>query len=117
MANFDISEAGYQAIKNVDDLRAGIMEAVATVAGGTPSGTAAKPSTVTAGTNSINFHAETTRLAGLGSLTGGIDITTGAGALVLDDVLQAMSTVEQSAAQLVSAENKAQQQVNSLARQ
>jgi hypothetical protein len=42
-----------------------------------------------------------------------IDISTGAGALVLDDYLQELSTVEQAAAQLVAAENKAQKAVHS----
>jgi len=44
----------------------------------------------------------------------GIDISTGAGALVLDDALQELSTLEQAAAQLVAAENKAQKQVHSV---
>ncbi|GBR77604.1 hypothetical protein RDn1_263 [Candidatus Termititenax dinenymphae] len=45
---------------------------------------------------------------------GQIDISTGAGALVLDDALQELSTLEQAAAQLVAAENKAQKQVHSV---
>lgn len=111
MANFDISEMGYNAIKEIDSLRNDIMGAVAEVAG------ADGDTPLTVDGNEIEFTSQITQLAGLGSNLGGIDITTGAGALVLDDVLQAMSTVEQTAAQLVSAENKAQQQVNSLARQ
>jgi len=47
-----------------------------------------------------------------GSLS--VDIATGAGALVLDDALQELSTLEQAAAQLVAAENKAQKQVHSV---
>ena len=43
-----------------------------------------------------------------------VDISTGAGALVLDDALQELSTLEQAAAQLVAAENKAQKQVHSV---
>lgn len=111
----DISELGYQTIAAVDTIRADIMDQVATVA------------TSNSGTNTIDFTKNVTlagggtgqasKLAGLSSVGNAVDITTGAGALVLDDVLQAMSTVEQTAAQLVSAENKAQQQVNSLARQ
>ncbi|GBR76693.1 hypothetical protein NO2_1206 [Candidatus Termititenax persephonae] len=49
------------------------------------------------------------------SIRGGvIDVSTGAGALVLDDALQELSTLEQAAAQLVAAENKAQKQVHSV---
>lgn len=40
-----------------------------------------------------------------------VDISTGAGALVLDDRLQELATLEQSAAQLVAAENRAQKDV------
>ena len=43
-----------------------------------------------------------------------VDISTGAGALVLDDALQELSTLEQAAAQLVAAENKAQKQIHSV---
>lgn len=103
----DISELGYQTIRDVDTMRSGIMDQVAKVAAGTG-----------ANGNAIDFTTNNAAsLAGLTSVGSAVDITTGAGALVLDDVLQAMSTVEQTAAQLVSAENKAQQQVNSLARQ
>lgn len=49
-----------------------------------------------------------------GSSSISIDISTGAGALVLDDALQELSTLEQAAAQLVAAENKAQKQVHSV---
>jgi hypothetical protein len=98
----DISEMGYGAIKEIDGLRNSIMSQVANVANNT--------------TNDVNFSGMA-RMAGITAGTSSaIDITTGAGALVLDDVLQALSTVEQASAQLVSAENKAQQQVNSLAR-
>ena len=98
----DISEMGYGAIKEIDGLRNNIMSQVSTVANG--------------GTNDVDFSSMA-KMAGITATTANkIDITTGAGALVLDDVLQALSTVEQASAQLVSAENKAQQQVNSLAR-
>jgi len=40
-----------------------------------------------------------------------VNISTGAGALVLDDRLQELATMEQSAAQLVAAENRAQKDV------
>lgn len=40
-----------------------------------------------------------------------VDISTSAGALVLDDRLQELATMEQSAAQLVAAENRAQKDV------
>lgn len=43
-----------------------------------------------------------------------VDISTGAGALILDDYLQELSTVEQAAAQFVAAENKAQKQIHSV---
>jgi hypothetical protein len=105
MAAQDISELGYGAIKTVDGARNGIMTQVATVATGSQ--------------NTVNFNSvggvNASQMAGI-TTGANIDITTGAGALVLDDVLQALSTVEQASAQLVSAENKAQQQVNSLAR-
>jgi hypothetical protein len=42
-----------------------------------------------------------------------IDISTGAGALVLDTYLQELSTVEQSAAQIVAQHNKAQKTIHS----
>jgi hypothetical protein len=41
-----------------------------------------------------------------------IDISTGAGALVLDDTLQKLSTQEQSAAQILSAQNRATKEVS-----
>lgn len=43
-----------------------------------------------------------------------VDIASGAGALLLDDYLQELSTVEQAAAQFVAAENKAQKQIHSV---
>ena len=96
----DIAEMGYTAIQEVGELRNGIMSQVSAVA------------------NNAGNDVDFTGMAKLSGMTGltKADITTGAGALVLDDVLQALSTVEQASAQLVSAENKAQQQVNSLAR-
>lgn len=42
-----------------------------------------------------------------------IDISTGAGALVLDTYLQELSTVEQAAAQIVAQHNKAQKTIHS----
>ena len=42
-----------------------------------------------------------------------VDISTGAGALVLDTYLQELSTVEQAAAQVVAQHNKAQKTVHS----
>lgn len=96
----DISEMGYGAINEIGILRENIMSQVAQVANNT--------------TSDVNFSAM--GVMSSNSSVGAVNITTGAGALVLDDVLQALSTVEQASAQLVSAENKAQQQVNSLAR-
>ncbi|MCB0739365.1 MAG: hypothetical protein KDC92_17795 [Bacteroidetes bacterium] len=98
----NIAEAGYESVREVDDHRLGIMNEVSLVASG--------------GQTNVNFSNAVMTLSGIGTSAQSIDITTGAGALVLDDVLQALSTVEQAAAQLVSAENRAQQQVNSLAR-
>jgi len=96
----DISRAGYQAVKDVGLQRQAIMEAVKCAAAGT----------------STKLQAEVTvngATFGLGKLAN-VDIATGAGALVLDDALQELSTIEQAAAQLVAAENKAQKQVHSV---
>jgi hypothetical protein len=118
MAVKDISETGFSAVSNVDSMRKDIMAAVAEIAGGATNNTSGNYGVqvdYSTGTGRLNFGSVAT-MAGLGPNTT-VDITTGAGALVLDDVLQVMSTMQQSAAQLVAAENKAQQQVNSLARQ
>jgi hypothetical protein len=118
MAVQDISEAGFNTVSNVDNMRRDIMSAVAEIAGGTPNATSGQFGVQvdnSTGTSRLNFGTVGT-MAGLGPNTT-VDIQTGAGALVLDDVLQVMSTLQQAAAQLVAAENKAQQQVNSLARQ
>lgn len=45
-----------------------------------------------------------------------VDISSGAGALLLDDKLQELSTIEQSAAQILAANNRAQKEVNQLLR-
>lgn len=118
MAVQDISEAGFNTVSNVDTMRRDIMAAVAEIAGGqanATSGTYGVQVDNSGGSPQLNFG-EVAVMAGLGPNTT-VDIQTGAGALVLDDVLQVMSTLQQAAAQLVAAENKAQQQVNSLARQ
>ena len=47
----------------------------------------------------------------MGTETKAVDISSGAGALVLDDRLLELATLEQSAAQLVAAENRAQKDV------
>jgi hypothetical protein len=94
----DIAVAGASAANQVSAMRNTIMTAVQGAAGAAATGGAA---TIT--TPSINSGAA-------------IDISTGAGALVLDDKLQQLSTMEQSAAQLVAAENKGEKEVNSLAR-
>jgi hypothetical protein len=118
MAVQDISEAGFNTVNNVDTMRKDIMAAVAEIAGGTPNATSGSYGVqvdYSTGSGRLNFGTVAT-MAGLGPNTT-VDIQTGAGALVLDDVLQVMSTLQQAAAQMVAAENKAQQQVNSLARQ
>lgn len=118
MAAQDISEAGFGTVNNVDTMRRDIMSAVAEIAGGTTNATSGLHGVqvdYSTGSPRLNFGTVAT-MAGLGPNTT-VDIQTGAGALVLDDVLQVMSTIQQAAAQLVAAENKAQQQVNSLARQ
>ena len=91
----DIAQAGYDALKGVGEARSFIMSQVKTAAEGTNSSGAAK----------IQLSSNSTST---------IDISTGAGALVLDDALQELSTIEQAAAQLVAAENKAQKQVHSV---
>jgi hypothetical protein len=47
----------------------------------------------------------------MGTTSYAVDISSGAGALVLDDRLQELATLEQSAAQMVAAENRAQKDV------
>jgi len=47
---------------------------------------------------------------------GGIDISSGAGALVLDDVLQKLSTIQQSAAQILASKNRGVKEMQQLMR-
>lgn len=86
-----IAENAYDAIASATATRKDLMEQIKDVA----TCTAVTSKEVTIGTNRI-------------------DISTGAGALVLDDYLQELSTIEQAAAQFVAAENKAQKQVHSV---
>jgi hypothetical protein len=88
-----IAKDAYNAIEAVTQIRSSLMTEIKKVA---TSGTAS-------GTN---------KDISIGGVS--IDISTGAGALVLDDALQELSTLEQAAAQLVAAENKAQKQVHSV---
>lgn len=85
----DIVEAGYNAISGIEEKRDVIMDALKDAAG-------------TDGDNLMN-------IAG----TNDIDISTGAGSLILDNYLQELSTVEQAAAQIVAQANKAQKNVHS----
>ena len=95
----DIAQAGYDALKGVGEARSFIMEQVKKAAAGSGTDGAAK------------IYLASKDGSPVGSQ---IDISTGAGALVLDDALQELSTIEQAAAQLVAAENKAQKQVHSV---
>ena len=47
---------------------------------------------------------------------GGIDISTGAGALILDDTLQKLSNQEQASGQILSSKNRGQKEMNQLMR-
>lgn len=85
----DIELTAYNALQDVTAEREDIMNQVANVAAG-------------------DATQVTIRMSG-GDKT--VDISTGAGALVLDDRLQELATLEQSAAQLVAAENRAQKDV------
>ena len=85
-----IAKDGYEAVKAVEDRRSEVMSCVK----------------VAAASGSTNRNVS---IAGTS-----VDISTGAGALVLDDYLQELSTVEQAAAQLVAAENKSQKQAHSI---
>jgi hypothetical protein len=92
----NIAKDAYNAIGNVTHIRSALMAQITSVA------------TANSTTKEININ------AGSGGNAKSIDISTGAGALVLDDALQELSTLEQAAAQLVAAENKAQKQVHSV---
>jgi len=98
-----IAQTGYATVDKVGDIRSAIMDMVEGAAGGT-NGLAT--SAITAD-NAEKTNPVVTSLAGT-------DISTGAGALLLDDTLQELSTVEQAAAQLVAAENRAQKQIHSV---
>ena len=91
----DIAAAGYDAISSVEEVRSDLMDQIV--------GAAASDSdkTITIGANAEGEGGQE------------IDISTGAGALVLDNALQELSTVEQVAAQLVAGSNRAQQRVHS----
>jgi hypothetical protein len=92
----NIAKDAYIAIGNVTGIRSALMAEITSVATGSST------------TKEININ------AGSNADPKKIDISTGAGALVLDDALQELSTLEQAAAQLVAAENKAQKQVHSV---
>ncbi len=85
-----IARDGYKAVAQVEVLRGAIMSDV----------------------KAASATSAASRVVGIAGVS--VDISTGAGALVLDDYLQELSTVEQAAAQLVAAENKAQKQVHSV---
>ncbi|MBU0580048.1 MAG: hypothetical protein KKA19_02630 [Candidatus Margulisbacteria bacterium] len=85
----DIEAQAFNALSSVTSERDGIMQQVANVAANTA----------------------TTVKIRMGGEEKEVDISTGAGALVLDDRLQELATMEQSAAQLVAAENRAQKDV------
>jgi hypothetical protein len=87
----NIEASALSTLEAVSAERENIMDQVAEVAAGT------------ATTVDINMGGSTTPKS--------VDISTSAGALVLDDRLQELATMEQSAAQLVAAENRAQKDV------
>ncbi len=87
----DIEIQGLNTVQRVSAERENIMNQVAVVASG--------------GSNVVSIN--------MGTTSHSVDISTGAGALVLDDRLQELATMEQSAAQLVAAENRAQKDVQS----
>jgi hypothetical protein len=87
----DIAVAGADLLKSVGDTRENLMNSIKSAA-----------------------SQDGNKVITISSDLASIDISTGAGALVLDDYLQELSTVEQAAAQLVAAENKAQKQVHSV---
>jgi hypothetical protein len=93
----NIAKDAYEAIANVTDIRSQLMNEIKKVAS-------------TGASKEIDIGKITSRTGESVK----IDISTGAGALVLDDALQELSTLEQAAAQLVAAENKAQKQVHSV---
>lgn len=49
-------------------------------------------------------------------MLGGVDISSGPGALVLDDVLQKLSTIQQTSAQILAAKNRSAKEVQQLMR-
>ena len=102
----DIAQAGYQTVKEVGEVREAIMNMVkeASQAGNNKLVSA---SALTSDGISMETHGKISDL-------NDVDISTGAGALILDDILQELSTVEQAAAQLVAAENRAQKQIHSV---
>ena len=102
----DIAQSAYKAIEGVGLAREAIMDQVKKAAAGDNG----KKEIAT------GFSAISKIASGITYTTAGdkVDISTGAGALVLDDALQELSTLEQAAAQLVAAENKAQKQVHSV---
>jgi hypothetical protein len=91
-----IATDGFDTVKRTTETRQALMDAIKTAA-------ASGEKTISMMVN-VNGTGETI----------GVDISTGAGALILDDYLQELSTVEQAAAQLVAAENKAQKQIHSV---
>ncbi|MDR2430877.1 MAG: hypothetical protein LBD99_01265, partial [Candidatus Margulisbacteria bacterium] len=107
MAINNIAKDGYVAVGNVGAQRAAIMEAVKSAAVGSGGTTLSISATASYASQSVN-------VGSIAKSLHGVDIATGAGALVLDDALQELSTIEQAAAQLVAAENKAQKQVHSV---
>lgn len=90
----NIAEDAFEAIKSIETVRADVMEEL--------KGAAEAGATDQVISLSID-----------GGAAIEVDIATGAGALVLDNYLQELSTVEQAAAQLVAQANKAQKQVHS----
>ena len=87
----DIVETGYKAIDGIETLRKDLMADLKDAA--TSSSDAANKITIGPGSEKV-------------------DISTGAGSLVLDNYLQELSTVEQAAAQIVAQSNKAQKNVH-----
>ena len=94
MQTGDISLNAYEATSTTNDIREGIMQDIRDSVAGMADG----------GNEDMTVSV---------SLRGTeVDISTGAGALLLDDTLQTLSTIEQSAAQILASNNRAVKEIN-----
>lgn len=94
--NVNMSAQAYEVAKTADDVRKGIMEEIKS----------AVSSEALKNGNDISVTLMNTK----------VDISSGPGALVLDDVLQKLSTVGQTAAQLLASKNRAAKEIQNLVR-